>query len=50
MTVKELIEMLRAANPNALVKAIDIYDEGTFLVTGMVYNMDSIELTGESLD
>ena len=47
MTVKELIEMLEKVEPDAEVTAGDIYGEGEFPVTGMVYNQESVELTGE---
>ncbi len=50
MTKKELMEFLEPLEDDAEVFAGDIYGEGTFLITGAIYNKDRIELTGESLD
>ncbi len=54
MTVLELINMLQTpgTNVDAKVVAIDLYNEGTFPITGMIYNLhgDTVELTGENND
>lgn len=50
MTVKELIDMLSEANPDAKVTACDLYSEGEFNITGMIYNDDGVELTGENTE
>lgn len=50
MTVKQLIDMLQRANPDADVVASDIYGEGTFGITGMVFGTDTVDLTGEDMD
>ena len=47
MTVAELIDMLKAAHPEAKVVATDLYGESTFVVNSMVYNLNEVELTGE---
>lgn len=46
--VAELIEMLEATgSPSAMVVASDVYGEGEFPITGMVFNGDKVDLTGE---
>ena len=52
MTVLELINMLQTSGTNvdAKVVATDLYNEGTFPITGMIYNSNEIELTGENND
>ena len=47
MTVRELITMLMKVNMDAVVTASDIYDDGTFSITGMVFNEAGVDLTGE---
>ena len=48
MTVQQLIIMLvKLPNLSAPVVASDIYNEGTFTISGMIYNEDGVELTGE---
>ena len=47
MTVKEVIEMLGKADPEAEVHAADIYGEGIFPITGMVYDAEHFDMTGE---
>lgn len=50
MTVRELIEMLKTAKLDAEVTAGDIYGEGEFPITGMTYDANRVELTGERED
>ncbi len=48
MTVRELIGMLYSVpNLDVEVTASDTYGEGVFEITSMIFNNDSIELTGD---
>jgi len=51
MTVQELIDMMEKLNKNHEVVATDIYGEGTFKITSVVYGGGEwrVELTGEEL-
>ena len=49
MTVLELYKLIKDLSPNAEVFATDLYGEGTFKITGLIYNNDEVELTGEEL-
>ncbi len=47
MTVLQLIDMLKACDtPNAEVTVIDVWGEGTFRITGAIYNLARVKLTG----
>ena len=49
MTVRELITLLfRTQNLDVKVTASDTYNEGTFPITGIIYNNDGVELTSEN--
>lgn len=49
MRVRELIAMLKEVDEEAEVVAVDVYGEGRFPITGMVYggDVDEVELSGE---
>ena len=50
MKVHELRTMLERANPDAIIFASDIYDEGEFAITGMLFSEANVILTGENND
>ncbi len=50
MIVRELLEMLSNVNLDAEVTASDVYGEGTFVITGMLYAGAHVDLTGENND
>ena len=51
ITARELISMLsELPNLDVEVTASDTYGEGTFPILGMIYDSNSVELTGESHD
>lgn len=50
MKVSELITLLEKANPDAVVHASDIYEEGIFEITGMIFDKGTVNLTGENND